>query len=65
MNTQSVTLARLDREKLAQLQKTEDELEVILVAFEKLVSLADLSSEQLDRVQKLEQELGITLLAYQ
>lgn len=55
--------AKLNKEKLAKIEKLEKELDVVLVAFQKPTSFADLSPEELNKIQKLEKELGLTLLA--
>ena len=56
--------ANLNGEQIRRVQDLEGELEVILIAHEKLPVISDLSREELRALQEMERKLGITLIAY-
>ena len=59
-----VTIAQLDEERLAKVHALENELGVLLVAYDQEPQLADLTEEQLGRLQAVEKEIGVYLLAF-
>ena len=56
--------ANLNGEQLRRVQNLEGELEVILIAHEKVPVLSDLSREELRALQEMEKRMGLTLVAY-
>ncbi len=56
--------ADLPGEKVKKVARLEDELDVILLAYEKPPTAAGLSTDGLQRVKQLEEELGVRLVAY-
>ena len=56
--------ANLNGEQLRKVQELEENLEIILIAHEKLPGISDLSREELRALQEIERKLGITLVAY-
>ena len=56
--------ANLTDTQLKKVQKLEDELDVILIAHEKIPVVSTLSREELKALQDLEKRMGITLVAY-
>lgn len=56
--------ANLNGEQLRKVQDLEENLEVILVAHEKVPVLSDLSREEHHTLQEMERKMGITLVAY-
>ncbi|MDD1659160.1 MAG: hypothetical protein LUP92_02795 [Methanomicrobiales archaeon] len=56
--------ANLNGEQIRRVQDLEGDLEVILVAHEKVPVLSDLSREELRALQDMEKKMGITLVAY-
>jgi len=60
-----LTVAQLDKARLAEVRALEEELGIYLVALEHKIQLANLSEEQLERVQAREKDLGVVLLAYE
>ena len=57
-------MANLSNSQVKKVQKLEDELEVILIAHEKMPVLSELSKEELKPLQEMERRMGITLVAY-
>jgi hypothetical protein len=57
-------LAQLTDSQLRKLRKLEDELDVILIAHERLPVLSDLSREELRALREMEKRMGLTLIAY-
>ncbi|MFB0561211.1 MAG: hypothetical protein ACETWM_08350 [Candidatus Lokiarchaeia archaeon] len=55
--------AKLNKEQIAKIGKLENELDVVLVAFEKPTTFADLSPEEIKKIKNLEKELGVVILA--
>ena len=60
----SPCFAELSGARLKKVQKLEDELEVILIAHEKMPVISELSKEELKALQDMEKRMGITLVAY-
>jgi hypothetical protein len=56
--------ANLNGEQLRKVQDLEGDLEVILIAPEKLPVISELSREELRALQEMERKMGITLVAY-
>jgi hypothetical protein len=56
--------ARLTDRQLRKVQKLEEELDVILIAHEKLPVVSELSREEIRTLQEIEKRMGITLVAY-
>lgn len=56
--------ANLTGEQLRKIQDLEENLDVILIAHEKVPVLSDLSREELRALQEMERKMGITLVAY-
>ena len=56
--------ANLKGEQLRKIQDLEGELEVILIAHEKMPVISNLSQEDLRALQEMERKMGITLVAY-
>ncbi|MDD1670974.1 MAG: hypothetical protein LUQ67_06670 [Methanomicrobiales archaeon] len=56
--------ANLTGEQLRRVQDLEEDLEVILIAHEKVPVLSDLSREELRALLDMERKMGITLVAY-
>ncbi len=65
MTKTRMTIAQLDKARLAEVHALEKELGIYLVALEHKIQLADLSEEQLKQIQAKEQDLGVVLLAYE
>ncbi|MCK4270919.1 MAG: hypothetical protein KAW93_10625 [Methanogenium sp.] len=58
-----VGLAKLSDDQMKNVVACEDDVGVVLVAYEK-TSLADLKADAISKVQALEKEIGVTLVAY-
>jgi hypothetical protein len=56
--------AKLTEDQLEKVRRLEEQLDVILVAHEKLPVLSDLSREELRALQEMEERMGLTLVAY-
>jgi hypothetical protein len=56
--------ANLTDGQLKKVQKLEKDLEVILIAHEKIPVISELSREEVRALQELEKRMGITLVAY-
>ncbi|MDD1661953.1 MAG: hypothetical protein LUO97_06835 [Methanomicrobiales archaeon] len=56
--------AKLTNSQLRKVQKLEDELEMILIAHEKMPVLSALSREEIRALQDIEKRMGLTLVAY-
>jgi len=56
--------ANLTDGQLKKVQRLEKELDVILIAHEKMPVLSDLSREELRALQEMEKRFGLTLVAY-
>jgi hypothetical protein len=56
--------AQLTNTQLKKVQKLEDELDVILIAHEKMPVLSELSREEIRALQEMEKRMGLTLVAY-
>jgi hypothetical protein len=56
--------ANLTGEQLGKVQDLEEQLNVIILAHEKMPILSDLSREELRALQEMERKMGITLVAY-
>jgi hypothetical protein len=56
--------ANLTGEQLGKVQDLEEQLNVIILAHEKVPALSDLSREELRALQEMERKMGITLVAY-
>jgi hypothetical protein len=56
--------AQLKEAQLKKVQKLEKDLEVILIAHEKIPVISELSREEVRALQELEKRMGITLVAY-
>ena len=57
-------IAKLTNSQVKKVQKFEDELEVILIAHEKIPVLSELSKEELKSLKDMEKRMGLTLVAY-
>jgi hypothetical protein len=57
-------MAKLTNGQLKKVQKLEDEIDVVLIAHEKMPVLSELSKEELKSLQEMEKRMGITLVAY-
>jgi hypothetical protein len=57
-------IAKLTNSHLRKVQQLEDELDVILIAHEKMPVLSELSREELKALQEMEKRMGLTLVAY-
>jgi len=57
--------ANLTNVQLKKVQKLEDELDVILIAHEKIPVVSTLSRADLKALQDMEKRMGLTLVAYQ
>ncbi|HVN65433.1 MAG TPA: hypothetical protein VMT31_02320 [Methanomicrobiales archaeon] len=57
-------IAKLTNSQIKKIQKVEDELDVILIAHEKMPVLSELSKEELRALQDMEKRMGLTLVAY-
>jgi hypothetical protein len=56
--------AKLTKDQLEKVRRLEEQLDVILVAHEKLPALSDLSREEIRALQEMEERMGLTLVAY-
>ena len=56
--------ANITSEQLRKVQDLEEQLNVIILAHEKLPVISDLSREELRALQEMERKMGITLIAY-
>lgn len=56
--------ANLTDGQLKKVQRLEKELDVILIAHEKMPVLSDLSREELRALLEMEKRFGLTLVAY-
>ena len=57
-------MAKLTNSQLRKVQKLEDELDVILIAHERMPVISELSREELKALQEMEKRMGLTLVAY-
>ncbi len=57
-------IANLTNSQIQKVQKLENELDLILIAHEKVPVLSELSKEELRALQEMERKMGITLVAY-
>ena len=57
-------IAKLTNSQIQKVQKLENELDMILIAHEKVPVLSELSKEELRTLQEMERKMGITLVAY-
>ena len=57
-------IAKLTNSQITKVQKLENELDMILIAHEKVPVLSELSKEELRALQEMERKMGITLVAY-
>ena len=57
-------IAKLTTAQVKKVQKLEDELEMILIAHEKIPVISDLSREEVRALQEMEKRMGLTLVAY-
>ncbi|HMA05031.1 MAG TPA: hypothetical protein VKO45_03805 [Methanomicrobiales archaeon] len=57
-------MAKLTNGQLQKVQKLEGELDVILIAHEKMPVLSDLSREELKALREMEKRMSLTLVAY-
>ena len=57
--------AELKENELKGLKECEDEMGVILVAYERPVLPADISRPKLEKIKLLEKEIGLKLVAYE
>lgn len=56
--------AHLEPAKIAQINKLEAELGVILLAHERPASVAPLNEQELKQIREIERKMGIRLVAY-
>ncbi len=56
--------AKLTNSQLGKVQKLEDEIDMILIAHEKMPALSALSREEIRALQDIEKRMGLTLIAY-
>ena len=56
-------IANLSSDQMKRLRSMEEELGVVLVAFEKIPVFAELNDDSILEMKKLEQKLGIRLIA--
>jgi hypothetical protein len=56
--------AKLTNTQLNKVQKLEKDLDMILIAHEKIPVISDLSREEVRVLQDMEKRMGITLVAY-
>jgi hypothetical protein len=56
--------ANLTGAQLKKVQQLEDELDMILIAHEKIPVVSTLSREELKALQDMEKRMGLTLVAY-
>ena len=57
-------IAKLTNSQLRKVQKLEDEIDVVLIAHERMPVLSELSKEELKSLKDMEKRMGITLVAY-
>ncbi|MBN1284593.1 MAG: hypothetical protein JXB47_04275 [Anaerolineae bacterium] len=65
MSEARLKFATLDKARLEKLHALEEEMGLLLVAYEQKPQLADLSNAQLKKLQEAEKELGVVLVAYE
>ena len=56
--------AKLTDDQLKKVQNLEKDLDMILIAHEKIPVISNLSREEVRALQELEKRMGITLVAY-
>jgi hypothetical protein len=57
-------LAKLAKAQIRKVQDLEGELDVILLAHEKMPALSELSKGELEDLRETEKKMGVTLVAY-
>ncbi|MDD3407585.1 MAG: hypothetical protein PHP13_05820 [Methanomicrobium sp.] len=57
--------ANLNEKDLNGLKECEDELGVLLVAYDKPSPVAEINSSSLEKIKMLEKEIGVKLVAYE
>ena len=56
--------AKLTSDQIRKVREMEEQLNVIIVATERVPVLSDLSREELRALQEMEKRMGLTLVAY-
>jgi hypothetical protein len=56
--------AKLTNTQLNKVQKLEKDLDVVLIAHEKIPVISNLSREEVRALQEMEKRMGLTLVAY-
>ncbi|MBP2133687.1 hypothetical protein J2128_001641 [Methanomicrobium sp. W14] len=57
--------AQLNEKEIGGLKECEDEMGVILIAYEKPVPPANINTSSLEKIKSLEKEIGVKLVAYE
>ncbi len=65
MANETVTLASLDDQKVAEIRQLEQKIGTCVVAYDRRGCLANLSPDQIQALKSAEQKLGVILLAYE
>ena len=56
--------AKLSDAQLKKIQKLEKDLDMVLIAHEKIPVISNLSREEVRALQEMEKRMGLTLVAY-